>query len=549
MPYKGVSIVVTNAGSTVSGNIQEYAYSEIGDPTIRAAYGRAGGALYPTIGDAQENTNPLTVGTNTGNVDIASISLPSASTTPDVYGFSVLYDTDTLTNQPGQQISLTQIQPDGYPATPLVQVGTGVGEARNIRAATGGETTGASGSIQPVTYDSSDGAGGAATTGVAGFLVAGGGLYPTAADALANTNPITVAPIGTAAAGNAIQGTLVISTSTATGLVPTDYIVIPNAGSNGNLRRARVRALGDTTNAVVPPIWVNPETDAVLVTAPALDDLAPEYPATQLIQYAVNAAPTTPVNGYAIALPNGGFEVYSDYALTQLLTQDPAATVAAPGATGTDVIPETIEPRAQTSSSVTPIQQVTYNTSDGAGGTTATGLTAYLVNDQGYYPTVEDARAQTNQLTVAPLATAAVGNAITESITLIGSTITETDRTLTFTMDAANLVTAEVPLSTAATKVTSVIIQGVVTDFPTSSTGFPVVRPTFAIQTTPAAADYTQIQGDWLLPIVSNTSRPVQLVVSGDDILKGFTFMRLESDALFAAPFSIAITIKITEVS
>ena len=136
-----------------------------------------------------------------------------------------------------------------------------------------------------------------------------------------------------------------VTTST-TQLSTRDYVVVPNGGSNGNARYSVVRELRDESSAVAVPVWIDPDTDAVLAGAPSRIDLAETYPETLLIEYAVNGAPTTLLDGYAIRLPfNGGFEVYSDFALTTLIAQDAAATVVAPGATATEVIPETIKLR------------------------------------------------------------------------------------------------------------------------------------------------------------------------------------------------------------
>lgn len=62
-------------------------------------------------------------------------SFLSSSTTEQSIqsGQRIVYDTDTLTNQSGWQISQMQIQPDTYPNIALLTIGTGVGEARNIR--------------------------------------------------------------------------------------------------------------------------------------------------------------------------------------------------------------------------------------------------------------------------------------------------------------------------------------------------------------------------------------------------------------------------------
>ncbi len=94
------------------------------------------------------------------------------------------------------------------PSGATVTIGTGPTEAQ----LTASSSTGGLGSLESVTYDISDGAGGTTSTGNSGFAVIGRDdlVYPTANDAFADENGIT---IGTAN-GNAIVTAVVGASST-----------------------------------------------------------------------------------------------------------------------------------------------------------------------------------------------------------------------------------------------------------------------------------------------------------------------------------------------
>ncbi len=164
------------------------------------------------IAGATQVTNfPATVATSSGLVDantprftLASDDIdqlaPSPSATPyQINGagpvlFGILSaDGTTLAN---------------IPSGATVTIGTGPTEAQ----LTASSSTGGLGSLESVTYDISDGAGGTTSTGNSGFAVIGRDdlVYPTANDAFSDENGIT---IGTAN-GNAIVTAVVGASST-----------------------------------------------------------------------------------------------------------------------------------------------------------------------------------------------------------------------------------------------------------------------------------------------------------------------------------------------
>ncbi len=183
-------------------------------------------------GTTQVTNFPATVATSSGLVDantprftLASDDIdqlaPSPTATPyQINGagpvlFGVLSrDRTTLTN---------------IPSGVDITIGTGPTEAQ----LTASSSTGGLGSLESVTYDISDGAGGTTSTGNSGFAVIGRDdlVYPTANDAFSDENGITIG----AANGNAIVTAVVGASSTNDPilLVSESVLEIPVTGDTG----------------------------------------------------------------------------------------------------------------------------------------------------------------------------------------------------------------------------------------------------------------------------------------------------------------------------
>lgn len=137
-----------------------------------------------------------------------------------------------------------------------------------------------------------------------------------------------------------------ITTTAAVALKSQDWIVVPHTGdaASGLAKRAIAReyVAQDAAGTVTAPFWTN-VSDAT-ITAPNRTNLVRAevgYPESVLVEYAINSAPTVFLNGFAVRLPSGTFDLYSDYALSTPVVQ---------GAAAGEVLATSIRPRTVSSS-------------------------------------------------------------------------------------------------------------------------------------------------------------------------------------------------------
>jgi hypothetical protein len=112
-----------------------------------------------------------------------------------------------------------------------------------------------------------------------------------------------------------------------------DWIVVPFAGdsSSGLTQRgiAREFTVLDIDGTPINTFWTN--ANGLPITAPSRSNLVRSeggYPQAIAIEYALNSNPNIFLSGYAVSLPGGGVDLYSDYGLTIHIAQGTGNTEA-----------------------------------------------------------------------------------------------------------------------------------------------------------------------------------------------------------------------------
>jgi hypothetical protein len=112
-----------------------------------------------------------------------------------------------------------------------------------------------------------------------------------------------------------------------------DWIVVPFAGDPGSglAQRsiAREFTVLDVDGVPINTFWTN--ANGLPITSPSRSNLVRAeggYPQPIPIEYALNNNPNVFLSGYAVPLPGGGVDLYSDYGLTAHIVQGNGATEA-----------------------------------------------------------------------------------------------------------------------------------------------------------------------------------------------------------------------------